>query len=71
MRCYNAAMRTAISVLFLIAGVILLLVGLILIAAAQRGGGILGWFTNDPLATAAVVLGILGIIAEVYRLSHR
>jgi hypothetical protein len=66
-------MRTVVSVMFLIAGVVLASVGLILIAASQglRGGGILGWFIDDPLATAAVVLGILAMIAEVHRLKTR
>jgi hypothetical protein len=67
------SMRTVISVTFLIAGAASLLLGIILLAASQGlgGGGLLDWLTNDPLATAAVALGTLTIIAEVYRLKTR
>jgi hypothetical protein len=73
MRCYNAAMRALMRVFVLIASVVVLLAGIFLLAVTKgvAGGGILGWLTSDPLATSCVVVGLFGIVAEVYRLSRR
>ncbi len=71
-QCYNAAMKRAVNVMFLIAGLVLVLVGsAFLVATHDPRDNILAWLTNDPLATAAVLVGSIAIGAELRRLRAR